>query len=58
MGTYSLGNLFVVYDIKRHVCAPLSVGGQGLQAERTYLSDSSVSYDNTLDGLHIVYRGG
>ena len=50
VGTYSEGNLFVVYEIKRQVlvvssCLYYLTGGN-------VLSDSSVTDDNAFDSLH------
>lgn len=47
MGTYSDGNLLVVYEIRRHVLLSASACQVGC-----LLSDGTVTYDDAFDGLH------
>lgn len=52
VGTYSLGNLLVVYEIKRHVLAQCQTDGQRNVKPGNALADRTIANDHTLDSLH------
>ena len=56
VGTYSLGNLFVVYDIRRQVYGAHSFNTKHERngENATYFSNGTIPDYNTLDGLHFV----
>ena len=54
VGTYSLGNLFVVYEIKRHVCGAVLELEPVCYQSPTHLPNSTIAHDNTLDRLHAM----
>ena len=54
VGTYSLGNLLVVYDIKRQVYGACSEHEERmLISGETHLSDGTITDDYTFNSLHI-----
>lgn len=59
MGTYSLGNLFVVYEIKRQVYGVCSEHEERVVTDgRTHLSDGTITDNYTFNSLHISCNSG
>jgi hypothetical protein len=59
VGTYSLGNLFVVYDINKQVWPrerSLTTHG-ATNKEITHFTNSPIAYHHTLDCLHFEREG-
>lgn len=52
VGTYSLGNLLVVYEINKHVYEESDLWCTQRHNGQTYLSNSTIAYYNTLNRLH------
>jgi hypothetical protein len=54
VGTYSLGNLFVVYEINKHVCRTVLELEPVCYQSSTHLPNSTIAHDNTFDCLHVM----